>query len=219
MKANYQVLIFDWDGTLVDSSSAIIECVQRTAAELDLPIPSYQQLKEVIGLSLGQVYPLLFPKASDKFELFKQHYQYRSLLAVPYKEILFPGVRELLGTLNQQGYRLAVATGKSRMSLNAALHQLQLDGLFDTTRTADEAFSKPHPQMVLDILQELMVTPQQALLIGDTEYDMQLAKNAGIAAVAVSCGVDEAERLLTYQPLACLNETKELENWLGSVGN
>lgn len=216
MKNNYQLLIFDWDGTLVDSNSAIIECIQKTAAELDLPIPSYQQIKEIIGLGLARAYSLFFPKATDKLELFKQHYQYRSLLAVPYKEILFPGVRELLNILNQKGYSLAIATGKSRRSLNAALYELQLDGLFATTRTVDETFSKPHPQMVLEILQELAVSPQRALLIGDTKYDMELAKNAGIDAVAVSCGVDEAERLLTYQPLACLNETKELENWLNN---
>ncbi|MDF2867258.1 MAG: family hydrolase [Gammaproteobacteria bacterium] len=216
MNVSYQLLIFDWDGTLVDSSSAIIECVQKTAAELSLPIPSYQRVKEMIGLGLTQGYQLLFPEAADKFELFKQHYQYRSLLAISYKEILFPGVRELLTDLKQQGYILAVATGKSRMSLNAALHELQLDHLFAATRTVDEAFSKPHPQMVMDILQELLIAPQQALLIGDTEYDMQLAKNSGIDVVAVGCGVDEVERLLAYQPLVCLNETKELWGWLNN---
>lgn len=214
MKKPYQLIIFDWDGTLVDSKSAIINCLQQTAAELGLPIPSYDAIKEVIGLGIAQGYQLLFPNAIDKLNNFKQRYQYHSLLATPYKEILFPGVFELLTELDQQGYLLAVATGKSRLSLDAALQQLHLKDLFAATRTVDEAFSKPHPQMVTDILQQLSLQSEQAMLVGDTEYDMQLAKNAGIDAIGVTCGVHDIDRLLAYQPLACLTATSELSQWL-----
>jgi len=214
MHSRYQLLIFDWDGTLVDSNSAIISCLQRTAIALELEIPSSETIQQTIGQGLGIAYQSLFPHALDKYQAFVQLYQYHSLMATPYKEILFPGVYDSLINLKQQGYLLAVATGKSRLSLNAALQQLQMHSLFSMTRTVDEAFAKPHPKMVEDILETLLVAPENSLLIGDTEYDMQLAKNAGIDAVAVTCGVHDAGRLLSHVPRACLADIVALNSWL-----
>lgn len=130
-------------------------------------------------------------------------------------DVLLPGIKELLQKLNEQDYLLAVATSRSRRSLSAALDKLQLHHFFASTRTADETFSKPHPQMILELLDELQVEPHQTLMVGDTEHDLQMAKNAGVDAVAVSCGLHTTETLLRKEPLACLDATKDLADWLG----
>ena len=127
---------------------------------------------------------------------------------------MFPGARETLHLLKESGFVLAVATGKGRTGLDKVLLATELEAVFSATRCSDEAQSKPHPQMLLEILQELDIEPHQALMVGDTEYDLSMAMGAGVAPIAVSYGVHERERLLEYQPLACLDNISELVDWL-----
>lgn len=214
MHKNYQLLIFDWEGTLVDSTAYIVKGIQQVAGELKLNVPTAQSIADVIGLSLPQAYNALFPNAEHSLNEFIQCYQQLALHVTPQKDVLFPGIKELLRALHEQNYLLAIATGKSRASLNAALQELQLTHYFASTRCADETYSKPHPQMVYELLDELMIEPHQALLIGDSEFDLQLASNAGIDAIAVANGNQNLEKLLAYNPLTCLAETKALLDWL-----
>jgi phosphoglycolate phosphatase len=214
MKKNYKLLIFDWDGTLVDSTAYIVKGIQQIAKEMKLPVPSENQVRVLIGLSFFQIYQRLFPRAEHLLTEFLKRYQALALQVVAAKEVLFPGVKTMLKTLKAQNYLLAIATGKSRAGLNAALQVLDLVHIFAATRCADETESKPHPQMVYELLSELAVAPEQALLLGDTGYDMQLAQNAGIAVLAVGCGVQPLEQLRAYKPLAELTQTSDLQAWL-----
>ncbi len=210
----YQLLIFDWDGTLVDSSAYIVSSIQQIAATLNLPVPIDTEVRGIIGLGSMEAYCRLFPSAEHLYVEFVQLYQAMTLQAVATKEVLFTGVKDMLAQLKCQGYLLAIATGKSRMKLNASLQQLELKDTFAATRCADETRSKPHRQMIDELLCELAVIPKHALLIGDTEYDMQLAQNAGIDAIAVGCGAQPLKQLMLYKPLATIAHTCYLTAWL-----
>jgi phosphoglycolate phosphatase len=210
-----RLLVFDWDGTLMDSAARIVSCMEAAMRELGIASPGTARVKEIIGLGLHEALDTLFPGAEQALrEALAERYRYHFLVADPTPSILFPGVRETLQTLRAQGYLLAVATGKSRRGLDRALDETGLAHLLDATRCADEAFSKPHPQMLLDILDHLAVEPGEALVIGDTEYDLLMARNAAVDAVAVCYGVHEPVRLQRLQPLACLDHVSDLLPWL-----
>ena len=211
----YDLIIFDWDGTLMDSVDKIVRCMQAAASDLAYPDPGAASIRHIIGLGLTEAMQALFPSlaAADHGRLtqrYREHFLHHDQTPMP----LFPGVDQGLQQLNQKNYLLAVATGKARRGLDRVLADTAMQGLFCATRCADEAFSKPHPQMLADILTATGVAPQRALMVGDTTYDMQMAHNAGVAGLAVSYGVHGREDLMRAGALACLNTFEEVCAWL-----
>lgn len=214
----YKLIVFDWDGTLVNSCNHIAESFQNALFELDAPQLGKERIKEHIGCGMFQAVQALYPTMTEKqrvdiIERYRQHF-----FAGNHHLTLFDGAEETLRQLQQQDYLLAVATGSSRERFNQDIKNFGLNDFFVATRCADESFSKPNPQMLFDILEQTGVKPHEALVVGDTEFDMQMAINAGVPAIAVECGVHDTERLLRCEPLACLHSVKELPAWLASVG-
>lgn len=215
MTLPFDLLVFDWDGTLMDSEARIVACLEAAVSECGLPARDRDSLRNVIGLGLTESVLALYPEAGvDTVARFINCYRKHFLSLNRTSSDLFPGAREMLVSLNQQGYLMAVATGKSRRGLDRALQETDSAAMFHCTRCADEAYSKPHPYMLLDIMDRLAVSPHRTLMIGDTEYDMLMAQNAGTAALAVDYGVHDRERLLKHQPLACLDNISALVTWL-----
>ncbi len=210
-----ELLIFDWDGTLMDSVGSIVACTQAVIGELGLGSPAEATIRGTVGLGLRETVDLLVPGCDD--HLFERvHACYRRHWVETYRDLplLFPGVPAMLGELARAGYLLAVATGKSRRGLDFALDQTGLRGHFQATRTVDEAISKPHPRMLLDILDQLGVRPHAALMVGDSIYDLQMAANAGADAVAILSGAHGREDLAAHGPRAVLDRVAELPGWL-----
>lgn len=214
MKRQFDLIVFDWDGTLFDSTALIVRCIQAASADLGLPVPSDRDAAYVIGLglqdALQHVVPGLPPERYPELgRRYRHHY-----FARQHEITLFDGSLELLQALRQRHHWLGVATGKSRRGLDAALDTVQLRGLFDATRTADETASKPHPRMLQELMAEFGVDPERTLMIGDTTHDLQLAANAGAAAVGVSYGAHEAQALHDLQPRFVARSVDELGRWL-----
>ena len=219
LNKSFDLLIFDWDGTLMDSESRIVACLQAAAADLGIRVPERAQARNIIGLGLKEAILSLYPGADGEMaERMVQRYRHHYLDANDTPTPLFPGARETLESLAEAGYLLAVATGKGRRGLDLSLEQTGLAPLFQITRCADEARSKPHPEMLLQILDELGADAGRALMIGDTEYDLQMAGNARMASLAVSYGVHSRERLLDHSPLHCIDDIRELSEWLDGAG-
>lgn len=211
----FRLLVFDWDGTLMDSIGTIVACTQATIRELALGELPERTIRGTIGLGLKETIDILSPGCDDErygqiLECYRKHWHstYRDM------PLLFSGAGEMLLELADQGYLLAVATGKSRRGLDYALGQTGLGPLFHATRTADEAFSKPHPQMLLEILDDLGVAARDAVMIGDTTYDLEMARSARTASVGVCSGGHGREDLERFGPLACLDGVMELAPWL-----
>jgi len=218
MSPKFELLVFDWDGTLMDSQHEIISCFQWATRDLSMNVPTENEIRNIIGLGMFQAIQAIFPELDTVEKQSPLVEQYRHYYFSPEKPPahLFDGVFEMLTELQRQGYFLAVATGKGRRGLDQVLARTKLDEVFHYTRCVDEAHSKPHPQMLLDVMDYLGVDDQSTLMIGDTEYDLQMASNASVKSVAVSCGAHEKERLMMHNPLTCLNWPHELENWLSS---
>lgn len=212
---NFELIVFDWDGTLMDSEARIVTCIQAAFRDLGLPEPVREVARDVIGLGLEEAMELLLPMgdAGLRTEV-ALRYRRHFLGGDQSPSELFPGARETLDWMTGQGYRLAVATGKSRVGLNKSLAETGLGDVFHATRTADETFSKPHPQMLLELMDELGARAQETLMIGDTEYDLQMANNAGVRSLAVCYGVHSPDRLLACEPLACLDSLWAIRDWL-----
>ncbi len=215
----FSLLIFDWDGTLMDSEARIVACMQAAAADLSLALPDSAATRDIIGLGLKEAVMTLYPGLDrEMVERMVQRYRHHYLLENETPTELFEGAEQVLRELSAAGFLLAVATGKGRHGLEQSLQQTGLGPLFQATRCADETFSKPHPEMLLQLLDELGTEPGRALMIGDTEYDMQMAGNAGLAGLAVSYGVHSPERLRRHAPLDCIDDIRELPRWL-DTGN
>jgi len=213
-KKQFDFIVFDWDGTLMDSTATIVKCIQAAAKDLGLPIPGDHSAAYVIGLSLLEAMKAAVPDVDPKYyPRMVERYRYHYLLK-DHELPLFDGVREMLNELSQEGYFLAVATGKSRVGLSRALHTAELTSLFDATRCSDETFSKPHPAMLQELTRELGQDMQRTLMIGDTTHDLQMANNAGAAAVAVEYGAHDANLLLDLNPLYSAKSVAELHQWL-----
>ncbi len=213
-----KLIIFDWDGTLMDSETQIVNSMFGAIADMQLEKRSADQCREIIGLGLREAIDALYPGQDDAFlQRFVEHYRHH-WFAISHHSDLFPGARETVQLLKEAGFLLAVATGKGRVGLDKVLDHTGMENLFDATRCSDETRSKPHPQMLEEILQELRVDARQALMVGDTEYDLHMAKQAGVAPVAVSYGVHDRRRLLQQQPLTCLDNVSELLDWLAEQG-
>ncbi len=211
----FELLVFDWDGTLMDSAARIVACMQAAALDAGLSSPPADAVRNIIGLSLRQSFMDLF-QTTDEDLTHALIDGYRSHFFRPNStpSQLFPGVEDTLLQLRSEGYLLAVATGKSRAGLDKDLLQTNLAEKFDLTCCADEAAAKPHPQMLVHIMEQLGVEPNDTMMIGDTEYDLQMARNAGTAAMAVGYGVHESQRLLAHGPMGLLEQIEDLVDWL-----
>lgn len=214
----YSLIVFDWDGTLLDSAGGIIECIQEAARELRLPVPARETASHVIGLGLHDSLRTAVPTLpEDQYREFAEAYR-RHFLARQGSMALFPGIRELLQDLHATGYRLAVATGKSRRGLDHALDSTALRRYFAASRCADETNPKPHPAMLLELMAHFAAAPGQALMIGDTSHDLEMARSAGVDAVAVTYGAHPGESLRALAPRACVASVPELRAWLATNG-
>ena len=208
------LFIFDWDGTLIDSTGKIIRCMQQAVADLGLEQRSDQQVRDIIGLGLPEAIRTLFP-AIDEVTLIalRDCYSQHFIAADKMPCEFFPQVLTVLDCLRSDGHRLAVATGKSRRGLNRILANVQMDDYFDATRCADETQSKPHPLMLQQLLAQLQVERSQAVMVGDTDFDLQMAANAGIESIAVSYGAHSKERLIAQRPQCFIDSFEELLLW------
>ena len=198
----------------MDSTSAIVKCIQASARDLGLPIPHDDDASHVIGLGLHEAMQAVMPNIDPSFypkmvERYRIHY-----LSKHHELVLFDGVRDMLDDLSQEGYFLAVATGKSRVGLNRALNAVGLLSLFDATRCADETFSKPHPAMLQELTRELGQDLRRTVMIGDTTHDLLMASNAGAAGVAVEYGAHPIDQLHACQPLYSAQTVGQLHQWL-----
>jgi phosphoglycolate phosphatase len=211
------LLVFDWDGTLMDSVGSIVGCTQAVIAELGLGEADETTIRGTVGLGLRETVDTLVPGCDDAlYDVVLECYRRHWVATFRDRPLLFPGVRGMLGDLAQGGYLLAVATGKSRRGLEHAFDQTGLRGDFHASRTADEALSKPHPQMLLDILDQLGVRPRAALMVGDSIYDLRMAANAGTHGVAVLSGAHGREELAAEAPRVLLEQIVELPAWLAN---
>ena len=211
----YDLIVFDWDGTVMDSEHRIVTCMQRAGADTLSSIPTDAEVREIIGLGMQEAVARLWPEADDDsvqkiIEAYRVHWLGDQ---IPDSE-LFEGAAETIEALTDRGYLLAVATGKSRRGLDRVLDESGLGRYFHMTRCADEAHSKPHPQMLQDILTDLNTEPNKALVVGDTEYDIQMATNAKVDAVGVSYGAHDQQRLLDCGAKTILHSLTELIDWL-----
>jgi phosphoglycolate phosphatase len=210
---SYSLIIFDWDGTLIDSAGTIVQCIQQASADLGLEVPDRERASHVIGLglhdSLRHAAPGLPPERYAEFAaLYRQHFLQREGAMH-----LFPGIEALLKRLSQTRL-LAIATGKSRRGLERALQASSLKGVFSASRCADESTPKPHPAMLLEIIEELKIPVQESLMIGDTSHDMEMARGAGVDALAVTYGAHAEPALRACSPRGCVASVGELSRWL-----
>jgi phosphoglycolate phosphatase len=214
----FRLLVFDWDGTLMDSERRIVGCVRAAIEAVGAPQRSDEAIRDIIGLGLREAVFTLFPDADESFlrrlvDAYRDCYLARGGEASP----LFPGVREVIEDLHGRGYFLAVATGKSRRGLERGFRETGLGRWFHASRCADEAASKPHPRMLLELMDELGVAARHTLMIGDTVYDLEMAQRARASGLGVTYGVHAPERLRAFAPLALLEDLRHLPQWLETV--
>ena len=210
----FDLIAFDWDGTLYDSTRLIVRCIQAAVVDVGGAKPSENDAAWVIGLGLAEALARAAPDVPrEKYAELGARYRYHYLQHQD-DLVLFDGVLSMLDALQDRGHKLAVATGKSRRGLNEALATVALRERFDASRTADETFGKPHPRMLLELMEELEVPAERTLMIGDTTHDLQLAINAGCASVGVSYGAHEPDTFDSLQPLYVAHSVSGLTQWL-----
>ena len=211
MKNRFELIIFDWDGTLIDSIDWIARCLQNTADNTRHAKPDYQTAKDVIGLSIERAIEALFPQAQqDEISQLVNRYESAYFSKTLSRADLFEGVYEMLETFNNQGLKLAIATGKTREGLDEALAATKTRELFCVTRCADETQSKPHPLMLEEIMNYTGVKPERTLMVGDSTHDLQMALNAKISSIGVASGAHSLEELEKYAPVHCFMKSTEL---------
>jgi phosphoglycolate phosphatase len=214
----FELLVFDWDGTLVDSAQHIVDSLLAACVDLRIPPPAAERARYVIGLGLKDAMEYLlpdlsaseYPRLADRYRI---HYLAGDARVVP-----FSGVPEGIAGLNASGYLLGVATGKSRRGLDRALQDTALERLFHASRCADEGFPKPHPEMLQVLMELLNVAPERTLMIGDTTHDLEMARNAGVPALAVTYGAHDEAELARLEPLARARSFGDLMQWLEANG-
>ena len=210
----FDLIAFDWDGTLFDSTAAISRSIQLAVADVGGTVPSDEQGAYVIGMALQPALAYAAPDVPrEKYNDLANRYRYHYLQQQA-QITLFRGVVDMLQGLRERGHWLAVATGKSRRGLNEALQHADLRGMFDSSRTADETAGKPHPLMLQELMAELDVPPERLLMIGDTTHDLEMARNAGCASVAVAYGAHAVSALQNCQPLHVAQDVADLHQWL-----
>ena len=210
----FDLIAFDWDGTLFDSTAIITRCIQRAVQDVGGAIPTREQASYVIGMAL---IPALAHAAPDvpreKHALLGERYRHH-YFAHQHDISLFEGVLPMLAELKTRHHWLTVATGKSRVGLDEALHAVELRQVFDGSRTADETAGKPSPLMLHELMREFGVEPERTLMIGDTTHDLQMAVNAGCASIGVSYGAHEPDAFHALKPLHIAHSVRELHDWL-----
>jgi phosphoglycolate phosphatase len=214
----FDLLVFDWDGTLMDSTAVIVKSIQSSCRDLGLPVPDDARAGHVIGLGLKDALTYAVPELAiadypKMAERYSHHYRSYDNQLAP-----FAGAETLLHNLADAGFMLAVATGKSRAGLDRVFNSTGLGELFTASRCADECFSKPHPAMLLELMDQLGVTPERTLMIGDTTHDLQMAVNAGVPALGVTYGAHPKRQLDELAPLATVDHIGELATWLRTNG-
>ncbi len=210
----YQLLVFDWDGTLIDSAPTIVGCIQAACRDLGLPVPDDTRASYVIGLGLDDALAHAVPELApadyaSMVERYRNHFLARDS-EIP----LFPGAKAMLGALRDRGHTLAIATGKSRAGLARALENTGLKSFFAASRCADQCAPKPAPDMLRELMEELDTDDTKTLMIGDTVHDLKMAAHAGVPAVGVSHGAHPKRDLIALEPLACVENIDELTQWL-----
>ena len=210
----FELVVFDWDGTLMDSTAVIVASLQAACADVGLPVPTDERAHHIIGLGLYDAMAYVLPGINPSvYPQVVERYGHHFRLREP-QTPLFAGVEQTLQELNAAGRRLAIATGKSRRGLDRALEKTGLAPLFHATRCGEESANKPQPGMLIDLMRELDAEPAKTVMIGDTTHDMQMAVNAGVAGIAVSYGAHPRDQLLALQPLACMDNPQDLWQWL-----
>ncbi|HIO93168.1 MAG TPA: HAD family hydrolase [Leucothrix mucor] len=218
MHNKYQLIIFDWDGTLMDSTAQIVNCMQLSIKKMDAAPRSDDAILNIIGLGLEEAILALYPTSNNSFinkaaEVYRDYYLFKDKTPSP----LFAGVIEMLDELREQNYDLAIATGKSRRGLDKGLDETNLHDYFPITRCADETRSKPDPQMLTEILTDYNSCKTAALMIGDSKYDLQMANNAKMDSIAVSYGVHSLERLLKHKPVAHVKNARSISTQIRTL--
>lgn len=209
----YRLIVFDWDGTIIDSAATIVECIRESARDMGLPIPEAQRASHVIGLGLHDSLRLAVPELqTQQYPEFVAHYR-RHFLAREDAMVLFAGMQEVLSEFSSS-HALAIATGKSRRGLDRALAATGVGRYFSASRCADETNPKPHPAMLLELMDELGFSKSQILMIGDTSHDLEMANAAEVDAVAVTYGAHPEEGLRACKPLNCFPTVSSLSAWL-----
>ena len=212
--SQYELIVFDWDGTLMDSTGHIINCMQQAISQLDLAPLNDSAISHIIGLGLNEAAYVLYPDASPK-TIVQLADTYRDIwLNHPLETPLFANAYNLIRSLNEQNYFLGVATGKSRRGLDKVLASSKLGPLFHATRCAGECHSKPHPQMLEELIAYFGVTANKTLMIGDTAYDLQMAHNAGADSLGISHGAHSVETLQACSPKEIVTDLHQVEQWL-----
>jgi phosphoglycolate phosphatase len=210
---SYRLLVFDWDGTIIDSASAIVDCICAAARDTGIPVPPRERAAHTIGLGLQDALRFAVPELpAERYADFVAHYR-NHFLARQDSMQLFAGMRELLNELSRT-HLLAIATGKSRRGLDRALEAGDLRTFFTASRCADETNPKPHPAMLLELMDELNASKERTLMIGDTSHDLEMARAAGVDALAVTYGAHPEAGLRACGPLGCFSSVKELNGWL-----
>ena len=211
----FDLIAFDWDGTLFDSTALIARCIQAACADVGAAVPSAQQASYVIGMGLSEALQHAAPELPrERYRELAERYRFH-YFAKQHEVLLFDGTLDMLRALKARNHVLAVATGKSRRGLDEALGNFDLKGLFDATRTADETASKPDPMMLLELMAEFGVKPQRTLMIGDTTHDLLLAANAGAASIGVSYGAHDHAAFDAFPTLHVAHSVADLNDWLG----
>jgi len=214
----FELLVFDWDGTLMDSAAAIVASLQGACRDLGLPVPSVEQARYIIGLGLGDALRHILPDLdSGQYPAVVERYRHH-FLEQHAGARLFPGIADVIAGLHGAGFRLAIATGKSRRGLARALAETGLQPYFHATRCADEGHTKPDPGMLKTLMAEVGIPNDKTLMVGDTTHDLEMARAAGVASLAVTYGAHPHGALLASQPLACLHTVTELRDWLAAHG-
>jgi len=214
----FDLIVFDWDGTLFDSTALITRCIQSACADVGASVPCDRDASYVIGMGLAEALQHAAPELPreryrDLAERYRHHY-----FARQHELVLFDGTLQMLHALKAREHLLGVATGKSRRGLDEALAGTALRGLFDATRTADETASKPDPRMLLELMEEVGITPERTLMIGDTTHDLLLAANAGTASIGVSYGAHDHASFAEFAPRHVAHSVAELTDWLAQHG-
>jgi phosphoglycolate phosphatase len=214
MSKQFDLIVWDWDGTLADSTGMITKAVVDAAEQVGLPKLDPAAARNIIGLGLKEsIHALFGDLPAEQAQALARQYTanyYAGEQAIP----LFTGAKSTIIELNRRGYKLAVATGKGRRGLNLALEHCGLTHYFHETRTVDECFSKPHPQMLDELMDACVTTPERTLMIGDTSYDMQMAENASVKALAVTFGAQTHEQLSDYNSMEIFHQFNDLSAWL-----
>ena len=216
MRKKFDLIVFDWDGTLVDSADSIVFSLQGAARDLGVTEPSNEEARYVIGLGLNEAIRNLFPSlSSQKLNVISDRYRHHYLTQNK-KISLYKGASDVIKALHAKSFLLAVATGKSRAGLNRSFKSSGLGSFFHASRCADETFSKPHPAMLLELMSQFDVKASRTLMIGDTTHDLQMATNACVSGVGVTYGAHPKKRLETLAPLACVESVAQLHLWLNA---